>query len=173
MDIRECHAVLSRTPAALDALLRGLPGAWIEARDGEDSWSPYDVVGHLLHGDKTDWMARLRIILSAGEDHDFAPFDRFAQFEESKGLGLNELLDRFAALRAENLAELARIDPTAEQLTRTGVHPAFGEVTLKQLLATWAVHDLGHIAQISRVMARRYRTDVGPWIEYLPILTRA
>lgn len=173
-DLNRTVAVLERTPAALAALLRGLPAGWIRACDGGASWSPFDIVGHLIHGERTDWIPRALAVLSddpPGERR-FAPFDRFAQERESAGKELSELLDTFAELRAANLDTLAGLGITGGMLDRTGVHPEFGEVTLRQLLATWAAHDLGHVAQAARVMAREYRGAVGPWRAYLPVMDR-
>lgn len=172
LDLAHAAAVLRRTPAVLRALLAGLPDEWIAATEGPETWSPYDVVGHLLHGERTDWIVRARIILGQGADRTFAPYDRFAQFEESRGKSLAQLLDEFAAERADNVAMLESWALTPDQLLLTGVHPAFGPVTLGHLLATWVVHDLGHLAQVSRVMARQYRDAVGPWRAYLPVLDR-
>ncbi len=169
-DIHEAALVLARTPLSIDALLRDLPDVWTHASEGAGRWSAYDVVGHLIHGEKTDWLPRARIILAEGEDRAFAPFDRFAQEQESAGQELNQLLDEFSNLRLQNLAALDRLAITAEQLAWTGEHPEFGTVTLAELLATWVAHDLGHLAQISRVMARRYAEAAGPWRRYLPIL---
>jgi hypothetical protein len=165
-------AVLERTPQVLRAMLDGLPPAWIDATEGPDTWSPYDVVGHLIHGERTDWIPRARIILAQGAERRFAPFDRFAQFRESEGKSLAELLDELARLRAENLATLVEWRLTDEQLALEGEHPALGRVTLRQLLATWVAHDLGHVAQVARVMAKQYRDAVGPWREYLPVMSR-
>ena len=165
-------AVLERTPPALSALLAGLPPSWTEADEGPETWSPYVVVGHLIHGERTDWIPRARIILAQGPDRRFAPFDRFAQLEESRGKSLAELLEEFARLRAASLATLAGWRLTDEQLALRGEHPALGAVTLRELLATWVAHDLGHVAQIARVMAKQYRDAVGPWREYLPVLHR-
>jgi len=164
--------VLDRTPATLRAMLRGLPAGWTEANEGPGTWSPYDVVGHLIHGERTDWIPRARIILARGRDRRFAPFDRSAQARESAGKTLETLLDELAELRAGNLAELRGWRLTETELALEGEHPDFGAVTLRQLLATWVAHDLGHIAQVSRAMARRYRDDVGPWRAYLPVLDR-
>jgi uncharacterized damage-inducible protein DinB len=169
LTLDEAVAVLERTPATLAALLRGLPDGWVTATEGDGTWSPYDVIGHLIHGEHTDWMSRARHML-AGETRPFARFDRDAQFSESKGKTLDELLTTFATLRRENLAALAGLRLTAADLERRGQHPALGEVTLAQLLATWVVHDLDHIGQVSRVMAKRYGVAVGPWQEYLSIL---
>jgi hypothetical protein len=162
--------ILARTPAVLDALLRGLPSEWVRSNEGGESWSPYDIVGHLIHGEETDWIPRARIILEQGESTAFEPFDRFAQFERSEGKTLEDLLARFASLRQENLEVLEgwRLKPA--DLERRGRHPDFGTVTLEQLLATWVVHDLGHIRQIARVMAKQYGARVGPWRAYIPVL---
>lgn len=172
-NVRQACEILERTPDVLQSLLSGLSEEWIQGLEGDKTWSAYDIVGHLVHGEKTDWIARMSIILGSQEDRRFQPFDRFAQFQESKGKSLNDLLDEFRRLRRMNLETLnaANIDET--KLSRSGIHPAFGPVTLRQLLSTWVVHDLGHLAQISRVMARQYKTEVGPWIEYLPVLTRS
>ena len=163
--------ILSRTPAALKTLLAGLPEPWIINNEGPNTWSPFDVVGHLIHGERTDWMPRVKIILEHGEAHPFTPFDRFAQFEASKGKSLQELLDTFEALRRQNLELLKQFHLTADHLKLKGRHPDFGAVTLSQLLATWVAHDLDHIGQIARVMAKQYKEEVGPWIDYLSILT--
>jgi len=171
-DLTEGIAVLERTPHTLRAMLAGLPPAWTEANEGPETWSPYDIVGHLIHGERTDWIARARIILDQGPQRRFAPFDRFAQFGESQGKPLAGLLDEFARLRAENLAKLAGWRLTDAQLALEGEHPEFGAVTLRQLLATWVAHDLGHVAQTARVMARQYREAVGPWRAYLPVMDR-
>jgi len=173
--LTEAIAILSRTPATLDALLRGLPDTWVRANEGrtsegKESWSPFDIVGHLIAGERTDWMPRARIILEQGEARRFDPFDRFAQEKESRGKSLEQLLDEFARLRQQNLAALKGLNLHPEDLTRRGTHPALGVVTLSQLLATWAVHDLTHVHQISRVMARQYRDAVGPWSAYLGVL---
>jgi len=162
--------ILSRTPHVLESLLKDLPDEWIYNNEGEDTWSPFDIVGHLIHGEKTDWMSRLEIILDQDPDKRFKPFDRFAQFEDSKGKSLDELLSQFKSLRQTNLERLNSLNITDKMLDYTGVHPDFGKVTLRELLSTWVVHDLGHIAQISRVMAKQYKAEVGPWIPYLPIL---
>lgn len=171
-DLNNGTAVLERTPVALRALLDGLPGAWTEATEGPKTWSPYDIVGHLIHGERTDWIPRARLILAQGTDRRFASFDRFAQFRESRGKPLSELLDEFARLRSANLETLAGWDLTDANLALEGEHPDLGAVTLRQLLATWVAHDLGHLAQIARVMAKQYRDEVGPWHAYLPVLER-
>jgi hypothetical protein len=169
-NLDEAMAALSRTPAALKAMLNDLPGNWVENNEGPQTWSPYDVVGHLIHGERVDWITRAKIILEHGAARPFDPFDRFAQFEESKGKTLGELLNEFAALRERNLATLREMKIGADDLEKTGQHPALGRVTLKELLATWVTHDLDHIAQIARTMAKQYATEVGPWQAYISIL---
>ena len=171
-DLTAGTAVLERTPATLREMLDGLPSAWIDATEGPDTWSPYVIVGHLIHGERTDWIPRAQIILAQGTERRFTPYDRFAQFRESEGKSLGDLLDEFARLRAENLATLGGWRLTDAQLNLTGEHPEFGAVTLRQLLATWVAHDLGHIAQTARVMAKQYRDAIGPWRAYLPIVDR-
>jgi hypothetical protein len=162
--------LLARTPASLDALLRDLPQAWTSRNEGENTWSAFDIVGHLIHGERTDWMPRAKMILQFGETRAFEPFDRFAQARESEGKSLEQLLDEFARLRRENLTELRALNLRPQDLARPGHHPALGVVTLSQLLATWAAHDLTHLHQISRVMAHQYREAVGPWSKYLGVL---
>jgi hypothetical protein len=171
-DLTDGMAVLERTPHTLRAMLAGLPSTWIDATEGPETWSPYVIVGHLIHGERTDWMPRAQLILAQGPERRFAPFDRFAQFRESQGKSLADLLDEFARLRAENLATLAGWRLTDAQLALQGEHPDFGPVTLRQLLATWVAHDLGHVAQTARVMAKQYRAAVGPWRAYLPVMDR-
>jgi hypothetical protein len=166
----EAIALLSRTPASLDALLRGMPDTWARRNEGGDSWSAFDIVGHLIYGERADWMARARMILEHGESRAFEPFDRFAQFKLSEGKSLEQLLDEFARLRKQNLAELHALNLENADLARRGKHPELGTVTLSQLLATWAVHDLTHLHQLSRVMARQYGEAVGPWSKYLGVL---
>lgn len=166
----EALPVLERTPAVLHHLLAGIPGVWIDATEGPDTWSPYDVVGHLIHGERTDWVPRAEHILRHGDAVPFPPFDREAMFRDSAGRTLGELLDTFARLRAENLERLAALALTEADLGRRGRHPEFGPVTLGQHLATWVAHDLGHIGQIVRVMAKQYSEAVGPWRAYLSIL---
>ena len=171
----EAVAVLARTPATVSALLRGLPDAWVRcnegrSKDGKDTWSALDIVGHLIVGERTDWMARARIILEHGDARAFDPFDRLAQVKESQGKSLEQLLDEFARLRRENLAALQSLNLQPEDLARRGMHPELGVVTLSELLATWAVHDLTHLHQLSRVMAHQYRDAVGPWSAYLGVL---
>jgi hypothetical protein len=171
-DLTAGIAILERTPQTLRAMLAGLPAAWIDATEGPETWSPYVIMGHLVHGERADWITRAKIILAQGPDRRFAPFDRFAQFHESEGKSLTDLLDEFARLRAENRATLAGWGLTDAHLALQGEHPAFGAVTLRQLLSTWVAHDLTHIAQIARVMAKQYREEVGPWRAYLPIMDR-
>ena len=169
ISLDEVVAVLQRTPATLTALLSGLPEVWVSATEGEGTWSPYDVIGHLIHGERTDWIPRARHIL-AGDTRVFEPFDRSAQFTDSRGKSLSELLEMFATLRRENVAVLLDLKLTEADLSRTGLHPELGEVTLGQLLATWVVHDLDHVGQIARTMAKAYDGAVGPWTAYLSIL---
>ena len=171
-DLTEGVAVLERTPGVLRAMLDGLPSPWIERDEGPETWSPFVIVGHLIHGERTDWIPRARIILEQGADRRFTPYDRFAQFQESAGKSLPALLDEFASLRSQNLAVLNDWQLSNAQLDLTGEHPEFGRVTLRQLLATWVAHDLGHIAQIARVMAKQYRDAIGPWRAYLPVVDR-
>jgi DinB superfamily len=171
-DMATAVAVLERTPGTLRALLEGLPAGWTDGDEGPGTWSPYVVVGHLIHGERTDWIPRARIILERGANRRFTPFDRFAQLRESEGKSLGELLDEFARLRSENLATLAGWRLTEAQLALEGEHPEFGTVTLRQLLATWVAHDLGHVVQISRVMAKQYHDAVGPWRAYLSVMNR-
>ena len=168
----DASAVLERTPATLRALLEGLPSPWIDATEGPDTWSPFVVVGHLIHGERTDYLQRAKIILAQGADRRFEPYDRFAQFRESQGKSLADLLSEFASLRAANLVTLREWRLSDAQLALEGEHPAFGRVTLRELLATWVAHDLTHIAQIARVMAKQYRDAVGPWRAYLGVMDR-
>jgi hypothetical protein len=170
-DIQMALPILERTPQVIESMLYGLSDEWILRNEGPDTWSPYDVVGHLVHGEKTDWVQRMQIILGEGDKH-FKPFDRTAMFSESKGKSLNQLLDEFKAIRKDNLLQLQSVQFTDELLDRTGIHPKFGTVTLRQLLATWVVHDLTHINQISRVLAKQYEEAVGPWKEFLGVLRR-
>jgi hypothetical protein len=162
--------LLRRTPATLTALLDGLPEGWIRGNEGPDTFSPFDVVGHLIDGEETDWIPRARIILAGDPAATFAPYDRFRHRTRNAGRTLESLLDEFAKLRAENLGTVAGWKLTTAQLALRATHPSLGTVTLQQLLATWVVHDLGHIAQVTRVMAKQYGGEVGPWKEYLPVL---
>ncbi len=168
--LEECLAILTRTPATLDAMLRGLPEAWTTATEGPGTWSTYDIVGHLIHGERTDWMTRLEIILQRGADRAFDPFDREAQFRESRGRPLAILLDEFGVVRGQNLAHLRALNLRPAQLELQGLHPALSVVTARQLLATWTAHDLAHILQISRVMAKRYKQEVGPWAKQMSVM---
>jgi len=169
-DLNAATAVLSRTPGVLRAWLEGLPQDWITESEGPGTWSPYDVVGHLIHGERTDWIPRARIILEHGEARAFEPFDRFAQFRDSEGKRVEDLLEEFAALRAENLATLRKLDLSQADLEKTGLHPDLGRVRLRELLATWTAHDLNHMVQIARTMARQCGYAVGPWKAYLSVL---
>jgi hypothetical protein len=172
LDLSEITAILARTPATLRALLSDLSEPWLEANEGEGTFNARDVLGHLIHGEKTDWIPRVRLILASGESQPFVPFDRFGYREAIEGVSTEALLFGFETLRRENLATLSGFSLTVDQLALTGMHPELGRVTLAQLLATWAVHDLNHVGQIVRVMARRYSQAVGPWKAYLGILTR-
>ncbi len=171
-ELNAAIAILERTPGTFAAMLGGLEPEWIDATEGAETWSPYVIVGHLIHGERSDWVPRAQIILGQGTDRRFAPYDRFAQFQESVGKSLADLLDEFARLRAANVQTLISWQLTERELALTGEHPAFGSVTLRQLLSTWVAHDLGHIAQAARVMAKQYREQVGPWRAYLPVLDR-
>ena len=169
-NLQNTISLLARTPAALSALLRDLPETWTLQNEGENTWSAFDVVGHLNYGERTDWVPRVRMVLQFGETQAFEPFDRQGHAREIQGKSLEQLLDEFARLRAENLAELRALNLRQEDLERRGRHPALGIVTLSQLLATWAAHDLTHLHQVSRVMAHQYREAVGPWSAYLGVL---
>ncbi len=169
-DLEDALPILERTPTVVRALLEDLQERWIRATEGPNTWSPFDVVGHLIHGERTDWLPRVEVILTHGENQAFQPFDRFAQFEASRGKSLAELLDSFAELRAANLERLQKLRLAPEDLERRGRHPELGPVTLGQLLATWTAHDLSHIAQIVRVMGRQYTEAVGVWRAYLPMV---
>lgn len=169
-NLQKSIEILSRTPKTLQILLADISDDWLVNNEGENTWSPYDIVGHLIHGEKTDWMVRAKIILSDKKDKTFESFDRFAQEKESKGKTIQELLEEFANLRAQNLVQLEQLQLATNDFSKKGIHPELGEVTLQQLLATWTVHDLGHIAQITRVMAKQYTTEVGPWSAYLGVL---
>jgi hypothetical protein len=169
-NLAQTMLLLARTPATLNAFLRDLPETWTLQNEGENTWSAFDVVGHLIHCERTDWMPRARTVLQFGESQTFGPFDRWGHVRESQGKSLEQLLDEFARLRSENLDELRVLNLQREQLERRGRHPALGVVTLSELLATWAVHDLTHLHQISRVMAHQYRDAVGPWNGYLGVL---
>ena len=167
---QEAYNILERTPLVLRSLLAGLPNDLIMNNEGPDTFSPYDVVGHLIHGEKTDWVIRAKIILEHGVNKPFDPYDRFAQYEESKGKTLEQLLDEFEKIRKENTNWLQSIQLTEDDLERKGMHPVLGELTLRNLLSTWVVHDLTHIAQITRVMAKQYKEEMGPWPQFFRIL---
>lgn len=169
-DLDDAINMLRRTPHTLRSMLEGLPQEWIENNEGENTWSPYDIVGHLIHGERTDWIERIRRIMVHGEEKPFDPFDRFAQFEESKGKTLDQLLTEFELLRSANLDTLLGMDLKTSDFDRTGVHPAFGVVTLRQLLSTYVTHDLTHIVQIARTMAKQYKTEIGPWAQYISFM---
>ena len=171
-DIQTGIAVLERTPHTLHSMLAGLPDEWIHATEGPNTWSPFDIVGHLVHAERADWIPRARLILEQGPNRRFTPFDRTAMFRDSQGKSLPQLLDELSHLRTESVTTLARWRLTGPQLALEGEHPEFGRVTLSQLLATWVTHDLGHLAQIARVMAKQYRNAIGPWRTYLPIVDR-
>jgi hypothetical protein len=169
-NLQHTMALLARTPSSLNALLRDLPQEWTMQNEGGNTFNAFDVIGHLIHGERTDWMPRAKRILEFGETRAFDPFDRRAQEGESEGKLLGQLLDEFARLRSDNLAELRSLELGPEDLNRRGLHPALGTVTLSQLLATWAAHDLTHLHQISRIMAHQYREAVGPWSAYLGVM---
>ncbi len=170
-DVTTSIDVLQRTPATVRALLQDLPEPWVRGTEGPETFSPFDVVGHLIDGEETDWMTRARIILARGPDPRFEPYDRFRHWRRNVGRSLESLLTEFAELRAANLELLRSWQLGKTELDLAGTHPIFGRVTLRQLLAAWVVHDLGHIAQIARVMAKQYREEVGPWVPFMPVLT--
>jgi hypothetical protein len=169
-DLQDTISLLARTPATLNSLLRDLPDIWIHRNEGPGTWSAFEVVGHLISGERSDWMPRVKMILEFGDSKAFEPFDRWGHEREIQGKSLGELLDEFARVRAENLKELRALNLTREDLNRRGQHPSLGSVTLSELLATWPVHDLTHVHQISRLMAHQYRNAVGPWDRYLGVL---
>ncbi len=169
-DLKKPIEILERTPVVLKHILQDISVEWSHANEGSETWSAFDVIGHLIHGEKTDWIPRIEIILSESPDKNFIPFDRFAQSTENQNKTLSQLLDQFEKIRKINLEKLKSKNITQDDLNKKGIHPAFGEVSLRQLIATWAVHDLNHISQITRVMAFQYKKQVGPWIEYLRIL---
>ena len=169
-ELDDAARLLGRTPAILRAWLAGLSSTWLHGNEGPETFSPHEVLGHLIHGEQTDWIPRARIILDQGTTRAFEPFDRFAHRQLFAEKPIGEMLDLFAALRAENLDTLRSWRLEAADLDRRGIHPALGEVTLRQLLATWVAHDFGHLAQIGRVMAKQYTQDVGPWYEFMPVL---
>jgi len=169
-DLQHTIAVLTRTPATLNTLLRDLPAEWTLRNEGEGTWTAFDVVGHLIDGEHVNWMPRATMILQSGESRVFEPFDRGGHQREGLGKSLSQLLDEFARVRAENLATLRALNLSPEDFDRRGHHPAFGSVTLSQLLATWAMHDLTHLHQLTRIMAHQYRDAVGPWSAYLGVM---
>ncbi|HVO60262.1 MAG TPA: DinB family protein [Terriglobales bacterium] len=169
-NLSQTIALLERTPAALNALLRGLPETWTKTNEGNNTWSPYDIIGHLIFGELTDWLPRARVILAGDETRTFEPFDRVGYKSESEGQSLDWLLDEFARVRRASLSTLRALNLQAQDFSRRARHPALGSVTLSQVLATWAVHDLTHLHQISRVMAEQYRQAVGPWSAFLGVL---
>lgn len=169
-NLQDTVSLLARTPVALNALLRNLPETWTLRNEGDSTWSVFEVVVHLIHAERTDWMARVKRILESGESKPFEPFDRQGQIRESRGKSLEQALDEFARVRSENLDALRALNLQPQDLERRGRHPVFGAVTLSQLLATWATHDLTHLHQISRIMAHQYRDAVGPWSIYLGVL---
>ena len=169
-ELNEAIEILEQTPKTINNFLCDLSDIWINCNEGEDTWSAFDIVGHLIHGEKTDWVPRLNIILDESAHKTFSSFDRFAQFESSKNKTLPQLLNEFSRLRHQNLNYLSSLDLTDSQLDLKGRHPELGEVTMRQLLACWVTHDLGHISQICRVMAKQYKDQVGPWTAYIPIL---
>jgi DinB superfamily len=168
--IEQAVEILSNTPATVKSMLGNLSGEWTLETENSDVWTPFDIVGHFIHGEETDWIPRAEIILAQGENRTFVPFDRFAQFENSKGKTLSELLETFAELRQKNLERLKQMRLSPEHLKLKGIHPELGEVNLEQLLSTWVVHDLTHIRQIAIVLAQKYAENVGVWKEYLSIL---
>ncbi len=170
--LQQSIEILERTPKTLRSLLEGLSDPWLHGNEGPETFSPFDVVGHLIHGEETDWIPRTKIILEHRESRPFTPFDRFAFYEKSKGKSLTELLATFEKLREQNVEVLKGLNLTPERLDLKGTHPELGQVTLRQLLATWATHDLGHLGQIVRVMAKQYGSEVGPWKEFISILKR-
>ena len=168
-NLNEAIEILERTPAVLEQLLTGLSDSWIYNNEGENTWSPFDIVGHLLHGEKTDWITRAKLVMK-DEQQTFEPFDRFAQLKDSQGKSIGQLLAEFKTLRTQNLETLKKMNISEDHLQKTGIHPNLGQVTLKELLSTWVVHDLGHIRQMTRVMAKQYKNELGPWEKYLPVV---
>ncbi len=169
-DLLKSYEVWERTPFVLRALLHGLGNDWIKQNEGPDTFSPFDVVGHLIHGEKTDWPSRIRLILKKGTTSPFVPYDRFAMYQESAGKTLDQLLDEFENLRMTNIKWVRSLNLSDTDLNKKGLHPRLGEVTLRQLLSTWVIHDLTHLSQITRVMAKQYKEEMGPWLEYFRIM---
>ena len=170
LKLAEATQILRKTPATLTAMVAGIPEAWLKCNEGSGTWSIYDIVGHLIHGELTDWIPRARIIMERGEKQAFEPFDRFAQFREDQSRPINALLEQFAFMRAENVTLLENLKLTSEDLARRGTHPELGSVTLGQLISSWVVHDLSHLSQAARVTAKQYSYEVGPWQAYMSIL---
>ena len=171
-DLNNSIEILEKTPEILESYLSGLSNNWLKNNEGKNTWSPYDIIGHLIFGEKTDWIVRTKIILTQSKNKIFKPFDRFAQLKENQNKPIAELIAEFKSLRRSNLKELKSLNITNKDFELKGIHPEFGEVTLEQLLSTWVVHDLGHISQISRVMSKQYEANVGPWKAYLGILNK-
>ena len=169
-DIGKAIEILQRTPLTIECILKGISEEWLKNNEGENTWSPYEIVGHLIHGEKTDWIPRAKMMLSSSENKTFESFDRFAQMNDAQDQTIEELLNEFKKMRYDNLKVLESLDIDETKLMKKGIHPELGDVNLRQLLSTWVVHDLGHISQISRVMAKQYKEEVGVWNEYLGIL---
>lgn len=170
-DFEKSYEIWERTPAILRVTLSGIDSEWTNNNEGPETFSPYDVVGHLIHGEITDWAPRVQMILEEGAGRVFQPYDRFAMYEESKGKSMDQLLNEFEQLRKKNMEWLRSLKISETDLEKKGLHPKFGEVTLRQLLSTWVVHDLTHLAQINRVMAKQYKEEIGPWLEYFRIMS--
>jgi hypothetical protein len=168
--MEEAVEILECTPRTLRSLLSGLSEDWIFSDEGESTWSPFDIIGHLIEADKFNWMPRIEMIISKGQSEIFPPFDRFSQLRQNSKKSPDQLFYEFSEIRQQNLEKLKSIITNGTSLEQTGVHPEFGVVRLRELLSTWTVHDLSHIAQITRVMANRYKEDVGPWKTYLRIM---
>jgi hypothetical protein len=169
-NLKEAQQILSNTPKVLRALLANLNDNWINVNEGDNTWSPYDILGHLIHGEKTDWIPRAKIMLSDSPNKTFTPFDRFAQFKSSEGKSIDDLLVEFETLRAQCIEDLISFDLKDEDFIKTGIHPEFGTVNLRQLLSTWIIHDLSHINQMTRVMAKSLKKEAGPWKNYMTII---
>jgi hypothetical protein len=170
--VSDALTLLAQTPKILDALVRNLPEPWLRGNEGPDTWSPFEVVGHFVYGEQVNWIQRARVILDHGETQGFPPFNRTGMYDISVGKNVGELLDEFSVLRARNLELLKALNLDAAKLELTGKHPEFGQVKLRQLLATWVAHDFGHLAQINRVLAKQYKEAVGPWVQYLSVMRR-
>ena len=170
-DLNKSIELLERTPRVYKSLFYGLSSDWGSIDEGENTWNAYNIIGHLIYGEQTDWIPRARIILSDTKDKTFEPYDRFAQDKLFKGVAIDTLLDEFEVIRLKNIEELKSWNLTAQDLDKEGIHPDLGSVTLRELIATWTIHDLGHLNQISRVIVKHYGNDVGPWAKYSRILT--